>query len=111
MRQLALDRVRLDDPCVRLLVALLQVLDLDEPALLRAAAERPHELLLGVGDARGAGVCASSNWPKVSSSLRRTRASGVFASAAIVGPTYSIASRIARASSGVSFGARRKTSP
>ena len=51
-----------------------------------------------------AGVWANSNWPKVSSSLRRTRSSGVRASAAIVGPTYSIASRIARASSGVSFG-------
>ena len=59
----------------------------------------------------GSGVCASSNWPNVSSSLRRTRASGVCASAAIIGPTNSSARRIARASSGVSRGARRNVSP
>ena len=41
----------------------------------------------------------------------RTRSSGVCASAAIIGPTNSSASRIARASSGVSRGGRRNVSP
>ena len=52
----------------------------------------------------GLGVCASSNCPNVSSSFLRTRSSGVCASAAIIGPTNSSASRIARASSGVRRG-------
>ena len=59
----------------------------------------------------GSGVCTSSNCPNVSSSFLRTRASGVCASAAIIGPTYSSASRIARASSGVRRGAARNVSP
>ena len=41
----------------------------------------------------------------------RTRSSGVCASAAIIGPTNSSASRIARASSGVSLGGERNVSP
>ena len=59
----------------------------------------------------GSGVEASSNWPNVSSSLRRTLATALCASAAIPGPTKSSARRIARASSGVSRGAARKVSP
>ena len=57
------------------------------------------------------GPSSTSNSPKVSSSLRRTRSSGVWASAAIIGPTNSSASRMARASSGVSLGGRRNVSP
>ena len=64
--------------------------------------------------ASGTSSSASSCWPNspnVSSSFLRTRSSGVCASAAIIGPTNSRASRIARASSGVSRGARRNASP
>ena len=59
----------------------------------------------------GSGVWASSNWPNVSSSFARTRSRGVCACAAIIGPTNSSASRIARASSGVRRGGRRNVSP
>src|SRR5207244_748162 len=59
----------------------------------------------------GCGVCARSNSPNVSSSFLRTRSSGVRASAAIIGPTNSSASRIARASSGVRRGGARNVSP
>ena len=60
---------------------------------------------------RVSGVWWSSNCPNVSSSFLRTRSSGVCTCAAIDGPTMSSARRIARASSGVSRGASRKTSP
>ena len=59
----------------------------------------------------GVGVWARSNWPNASSSFARTRSSGELEPAAIIGPTNSSASRIARASSGVRRGARRKVSP
>src|SRR5690242_5008657 len=56
-RELALERVRLDHADARRLVALLQILDLDQPALLRALAERAHELLLVVRDTRRGRLC------------------------------------------------------
>ena len=110
--QLALERVRLDDagrdgcssPSFRYSISTTR--RFSAPSLSDL-----DELLLVARRRAAAGVWASSNWPNVSSSFLRTRSSGVCASAAIVGPTYSIASRIARASSGVSFGGPRKTSP
>ena len=92
----------LDQALARRVLALLQVVDrhdlplLDRPRQGRDAA--PPRL-----PARGSGVWFS-NWPNVSSSFCRTRSSGVCTWAAIVGPTMSSASRIARASSGVSRG-------
>ena len=67
------------------------------------AGERRDEVLLGAGLRRRASATARTT-PKVSSSFARTRSSGECAPAAIIGPTNSSASRIARASSGVSRG-------
>ncbi len=73
--------------------------------------QRRDQPFLGVLRGRLRASCESSNSPKVSSSFLRTRSSGRCASAAISGPTNSSASRIARASSGVSRGAERNVSP
>ena len=110
VRQHALERVRLDQTLARRLLAFLQVVDRNHPALLDRLGQRCDELLL-VALGGGSGVWWSSNWPNVSSSFFRTRSSGVCTWAAIEGPTMSSASRIARASSGVRRGASRKTSP
>ena len=48
VRQLPLERVRLDEPRRGRLVGLLLVLDLDEPAFADRLAERGHEVLLGL---------------------------------------------------------------
>jgi hypothetical protein len=82
-RQLALDRVRLDE----------RVVGPPRPpsgtrARRRVASPRPARACGRAPPRRSPrrlAAGASSNWPKVSSSLRRTRSSGVCASAAIVG--------------------------
>jgi hypothetical protein len=88
--QLALERVRLDDALRPRLLAFLLVLDLDQ-VRSRIASVSVATRSLPRHRACGSGVCASSNWPNVSSSFFRTRSSGVCASAAIIGPTNSSA--------------------
>ena len=110
VRQSPLDRVRLDRPRRRPRSTPASGTRARRPCAprSRASAWRP-----GPPRRRPAASASatSSNTPNVSSSLARTRSSGECAPAAIIGPTNSSASRIARASSGVSRGGPRNVSP
>ena len=50
VRETALERVRLDEVCGDLVLAFLEVVDLDEPALAAPAAQGRDEILLGALD-------------------------------------------------------------
>ena len=82
-------------------------------AAARACRGRARDEVVLLGRRRAApGVRASSNCAeRLLELLADARRAGVCASAAIIGPTYSSASRIARASSGVRRGAARNVSP
>ena len=111
VREVALDAVRLDDARGGVVLVRAQVLDLDEALLARSrrrasgSAPPPHPRAAARAS-RAARTARTS--PRASPGRARA---GCGRRAAIIGPTNSSARRIARASSGVSRGGRRKASP